>query len=163
MDHYNKIESYYFLYMIFHKERDSNLHDRTGVRALLWLALPDEEGSVTFASQHFLSLGAFDVTHIPGALIMVGWALVLLQWVGAADTGIKQALVDVLHKTLFNLPQYPVIKVPEIFITYSSASFFMPSHSLIFFCLVPFCVSHLQHHIINAGRQFITCVADMWF
>lgn len=28
--------------------------------------------------------------------------------------------------------------------TYSSASFFMPSHSLIFFCLVPFCVSHLK-------------------
>lgn len=28
--------------------------------------------------------------------------------------------------------------------TYSSASFFMPSHSFIFFCLVPFCVNQLK-------------------
>lgn len=30
-------------------------------------------------------------------------------------------------------------------VTYSSASFFMPSHSLIFFCLVPFCINHLKN------------------
>lgn len=48
------------------------------------------------------------------------------------------------------IPKHPVITIYKLlsfyFIsnTYSSASFLMPSHSLIFFCLVPFCVSHLQ-------------------
>lgn len=75
-----------------------NLHNRAGVGALLWLALTDEEGPVTFASQHLLSLGAFDVTHVPGALLVVRWTLVLLQRVGpgnkAADTLVTRYIVS---------------------------------------------------------------------
>ncbi len=123
------------------------------------MALTDEEGAVTFASQHFLSLGAFDVTHVPGALVVVGRALVLLQRVGAANTETEQQTLDhVTNKTLSskrsinygrrydnNQPSHHELLScyfnPN---THSSASFFMPSHSLILFCLVPFCVSHLQ-------------------
>lgn len=63
----------------------TNLHYGAGVRALLWLALTDEKGSITFASQHFLSLGALDVAHVPGTLVMVGWALIFFQWERAED------------------------------------------------------------------------------
>lgn len=69
-----------------HQITKPNSHYRTGVGALLRLTLPDEEGPVTLAPQHFLSLGAFDVTYIPGTLIVVGRALVFLQRVGAANT-----------------------------------------------------------------------------
>lgn len=68
-----------------HQITKPNSHYGAGVGALLRLALPDEEGPVTLAPQHFLSLGAFDVTHIPGTLVVVGRALVFLQRVGAAN------------------------------------------------------------------------------
>lgn len=58
-------------------------HHGAGVGALLRLTLPDEEGPVTLAPQHLLGLRALDVSHVPGALVVVRRALVLLQRVGA--------------------------------------------------------------------------------
>lgn len=75
-----------------------NSHYRTGVGALLRLTLPDEEGPVTLAPQHFLSLGALDVPHIPGTLIVVGRALVFLQRVGAANTELNGVVSCPLQK-----------------------------------------------------------------
>lgn len=77
MDHHTKTQKTItscgkVLNTFFSHKHKLNLHYRTGVGALLRLALTDEEGPITFASQHFLGLGAFDVTHIPGTLIVVG-------------------------------------------------------------------------------------------
>lgn len=88
-------------FLLFKRSIKPDLHYRAGVRAFLWLTVTNEEGSITFASQHFLSLGAFDVTHVPGALIMVGWALVFLQWVGAGTAEINtENTSHTLHKSL---------------------------------------------------------------
>lgn len=94
-----------------------NSHYRTGVGALLRLTLPDEEGPVTLAPQHFLSLGAFDVTYIPGTLIVVGRALVFLQRVGAANTELNavtsqtNAELQPLPKLQVEIQRQPVITI----------------------------------------------------
>lgn len=63
--------------------RNRNSHHGTGVGAFLRLTLADEEGPVAFAPQQLLGVAALDVAHVPGALVVVGRALVLLQRVGA--------------------------------------------------------------------------------
>lgn len=85
------------------RKHKPHLHYRTGVGALLWLALADEEGPVTSASQHFLGLTALDVTHVPGTLIVVGRVLILLQRVRAGLNKIKAADMQsrqAINKTL---------------------------------------------------------------
>lgn len=62
-----------------------NLHYRAGVRALLRLTVSDEEGPVALAPQHLLGLSPLDIADVPGALVVVRRALVLLQRVGAAN------------------------------------------------------------------------------
>lgn len=54
---------------LLHLPRHS--HHRAGVAASL-AALTNEEGAISLAAQHFLSLCAVDLAHVPGAFLMVG-------------------------------------------------------------------------------------------
>lgn len=129
-------------------------HHRAGVGALLRLTLPDEEGPVTLSPQHLLSLRALDVSHVPGALVVVRWALILLQRVGAAKERHIHASGGTTESQATRTTGGSCGNRSPDFIscTYSSASFLIPSHSLIFFCLVPFWFNHLlmqQQHVIQ--------------
>lgn len=42
-------------------------------------ALPDEEGPVSFATQHLLCLRAVDVAHVPRTLLTVGEGVLILH------------------------------------------------------------------------------------
>lgn len=53
-------------------------HHRAGIAAPL-AALADEEGAIPLAAQHFLSLCAVDLAHIPCAFFVVGEVVLILH------------------------------------------------------------------------------------
>lgn len=42
-------------------------------------ALPDEEGPISFATQHLLRLCAVDLAHVPRAFLVVGEGVLILH------------------------------------------------------------------------------------